>query len=268
MQLFTFLSLVGGALAAASTTVTFRLPATHQLPNPFGLPPSTHATLTAAGLRLSAPLTTSNTFVFHNVSTGSYLVDIHCPTHAFPPLRLDVSPSSTSGTSSGTPTEGLKVQAWETYRGNDWDNKGEVLPVLEGGVIEVTKVLGQKNYFSERSTFSVFSILKNPMILLGLVSMAIFLGMPYLVNNMDPEMRAEWEERQKSNPMNSLMGGGASGQPGAANPMANFDMAAFLAGSSSKKDNNGNGNGDSRPEDNGGNGGNGGKGGKESRKKR
>lgn len=100
---------------------------------------------------------------------------------------------------------------------------------------------------------NVLSILKNPMILLGLVSMGIFFGMPYLVDNsrffrriflfaaltqqptVDPEMKKEWEESQKSNPMNSLMGG----QQGTQNPMGNFDMAAFLAGSS--KDNNGNG---------------------------
>lgn len=45
-------------------------------------------------------------------------------------------------------------------------------------------------------------------------------------------MKKEWEESQKSNPMNSLMGGGQSG-PG------NFDMAAFLAGSSQKENRNG-----------------------------
>jgi O-acetylhomoserine/O-acetylserine sulfhydrylase len=62
-------------------------------------------------------------------------------------------------------------------------------------------------------------------------------------------MRAEWEERQKENPMNSLMGA-ASGQ--SANPMGSFDMAAFLAGSgSNNKDNkaeegNGKGKGESR----------------------
>lgn len=33
------------------------------------------------------------------------------------------------------------------------------------------------------STVSVFSILKSPMILLALVSMGIFLGMPYLIEN-------------------------------------------------------------------------------------
>jgi ER membrane protein complex subunit 7 len=46
-------------------------------------------------------------------------------------------------------------------------------------------------------------------------------------------MKAEWEERQKSNPMNSFLGGGA--QPGP-NPMGNFDMAAYLAGSNKKED--------------------------------
>lgn len=61
---------------------------------------------------------------------------------------------------------------------------------------------------------------------------------------MDPEMRAEWEEQQKNNPMSSIMGGG---QPGA-NPMGNFDMAAFLAGSDSNKNGEGNaGNGGKRP---------------------
>lgn len=32
-------------------------------------------------------------------------------------------------------------------------------------------------------TVNVLNILKNPMILLGLVSMGIFIGMPYLVDN-------------------------------------------------------------------------------------
>ena len=40
------------------------------------------------------------------------------------------------------------VQAWETYRGNEWDNKGEVR-VGEGGRVEV-RVLGGKQYFVER----------------------------------------------------------------------------------------------------------------------
>lgn len=44
-------------------------------------------------------------------------------------------------------------------------------------------------------------------------------------------MRAEFEERQKSNPMNSILGGGGSGSGRPAAPGSNFDMAAYLAGS-------------------------------------
>ena len=39
------------------------------------------------------------------------------------------------------------------------------------------------NPFIANDVVSVFTIMKNPMILLGLVSMAIFIGMPYLVDN-------------------------------------------------------------------------------------
>ena len=46
-------------------------------------------------------------------------------------------------------------------------------------------------------------------------------------------MRAEFEERQRSNPVNSLLGGGA--QPGP-NPLGNFDMAGFLDGSGKKEE--------------------------------
>jgi hypothetical protein len=42
-------------------------------------------------------------------------------------------------------------------------------------------------------------------------------------------MRAEFEERQKTSPL-------SGGQAGAANQLQNFDAAAWLAGSGTKKD--------------------------------
>lgn len=44
---------------------------------------------------------------------------------------------------------------------------------------------------------------------------------------VDPELKAEFEQRQKDGPF----GGGKKAE----NPLQNFDMAAYLAGSSSKK---------------------------------
>ncbi|KAK1827562.1 ER membrane protein complex subunit 7 [Podospora conica] len=218
--------LAGTSLASPSASLTLTIPPSPHLPNPAVLPPSTRASLASLGAHLVAPLSTSNTFVFRNVTPGSYLVDVACATHAFAPLRVDVfSPSSSD--------DELAVLAWETFRGNEWGNKGEAVVPSTGGGLEV-RVLGGKGYFSERSKFNAFAILKSPMILLGLVSLAIMFGMPYLVDNMDPEMRAEWEERQKTNPINNIMGA-AQGQ-GTSGVAGSFDMAAYLAGSGGKKE--------------------------------
>jgi len=54
--------------------------------------------------------------------------------------------------------------------------------------------------------------------------------MPYLMDNMDPEMRAEFEEAQKSSPMAGLLGGGGGGKGGAGGAAQNFDAAGWLAG--------------------------------------
>lgn len=141
---------VAVAAAAASTTVTLYIPPTQALPNPGTLPPSTHATLTSFHADAKAYLTPLNTLVFHNVTEGNYLLDVHCLTHAFAPLRVDVVPVQ-SGSGEEAPKEGaLKVSAWETYRGNDWNNKGEAVGTT-GGSLEV-RVFGGKQFYMERSS--------------------------------------------------------------------------------------------------------------------
>ncbi|KAI9901642.1 hypothetical protein N3K66_003459 [Trichothecium roseum] len=228
MRLPNAAALLGLLPLALAADLTIYLSASN--PNPFTLPASTHATLTTARFRLAAPLSAVNTFVFHNVTPGSYLADVHCPTDGFAPLRIDVK--------GGSDSDSGIAEAWETYRGNEWDNKGERLEVKEGSAglgVEI-KASGRKNYYSERAKFSVFTILKNPMILMGGVSMLLFIGMPKILENMDPEIKAEFEARQKEGPMSSLMGGGGggSGAGGQQNPIGDFDMAAYLAGSNKK----------------------------------
>lgn len=51
---------------------------------------------------------------------------------------------------------------------------------------------------------------------------------------MDPETRAEFEASQKNSPMNAFLTGNA-GESGKKNPLNNFDMAAYLAGSNKKE---------------------------------
>jgi O-acetylhomoserine/O-acetylserine sulfhydrylase len=155
--------------SSSSTTVTLRIPPSHLLPNPHTLPASTRATFTTLGKALAAPLSVANTFVFRNVTPGSYLVDVHCATHAFVPLRVDVLRAVDTGDVDaaadvdGNSRGGLRVAAWETYRGNDWGNKGEVIPVTaaagpgEEGVVLDARAAGEKGYFMERSQCAFLS---------------------------------------------------------------------------------------------------------------
>lgn len=129
-------ALLGFLPLALALDLTIYLPAK---PNPFTLPPTTHATLNSQGQHYSAPLSAVNTFVFRNITPDSYLADVHCATNAYHPLRIDVG-------------AGGEVAAWDTFRGNDWGNKGEAIAVKEGSVgrgVEV-RALGPKNYFVER----------------------------------------------------------------------------------------------------------------------
>ncbi|KAI9052745.1 hypothetical protein LZ554_003018 [Drepanopeziza brunnea f. sp. 'monogermtubi'] len=222
----TSLPLLSGLLALPLTLCThlrLTIPSSPALQHPSTLPPSTHATLTTLSRSYSAPLTTYNGFDFRNVSSGSYLLDVHCHTHAFAPLRVDVSDPGAVGEVKD------EVQVWGTFRGNEWNNKGEKVEVK--GVEDrvgvwgfEAKVLGRKEYLVERVGFSPMSILKNPMILIAGVSMLLVFGMPYLMDNMDDEMKAELEARQKG-----------PAAPAAPNPLQNFDAAAWLAGSSTPK---------------------------------
>jgi ER membrane protein complex subunit 7 len=136
MDLRIFLTLALTAVGAAQLTITVGLP---PKPNPFLLPSSTHATLSSLHRRLAAPLTTVNTFNFHNVTADSYLLDVHCATENFGPLRVDVG-------------EDGDVRAWETYRGNEWANKGEEVQVKSEGETRgiAVKGAGSKIFFVER----------------------------------------------------------------------------------------------------------------------
>jgi len=212
--------------AALSSHLQILVPASNHIPNPSTLPPTTTASLTTLSASYVAPLSAFNIFDFRNISAGSYLLDVHCPTHIFSGMRVDVHAAG--------PDASEKVEAWGTFRGHDWSNKGEIMEVRttdKGAKMFEARALMPKNYYTERVGFSPLSLLKNPMILIAGVSMVLVFGMPYLMDSMDPEVRAEFEERQKSSPVQGLLAGQ---QPGA-NPLQNFDPAAWLAGSQTKK---------------------------------
>lgn len=148
-------------LPALSTAakLTVAIPPSAVLPNPGALPPSTHATLSSRGL-LSAPLTRANEFVFADLAPGSYLLTVHCRDYAFEPMRVDVSVAE-EGMAAGGRAVVERARAWQTFRGNEWDNLGEVRgewrsgKAVPGGEDEglrvEAKALWKKEYYQERA---------------------------------------------------------------------------------------------------------------------
>ncbi|KAJ5603535.1 hypothetical protein N7537_006491 [Penicillium hordei] len=223
------LLLLGISSLASASSLTITIPVSSSLPNPHVLPATSHATLTTlpSGGKdhvFSASLTRSATFVFHDLQFSgsdaqpeSYLLDIRSAgDYVFAPYRVDVA------------ADGSILGIWETFRGNPWDNRGaekyivNVTGKKEVDVVVEAKLLGRKVFYEQRAQFSPLSLVKNPMVLLAVVALGLMFVMPKLMDNMDPEMRAEFEQHSRSSPItgataNAMTGGG-------------FDLASWMAG--------------------------------------
>ncbi|KAK7512578.1 uncharacterized protein IWZ02DRAFT_384875 [Phyllosticta citriasiana] len=210
-------ALLSSSALVSAANITLSIGTAHSaVPSLLGA--STHATLHSAGPAMSAPLRRDNSFAFADVAPGSYLLSVHSRDYAFENLRVDVGVEKKA--ESG---QEEVVRAWQTFRGNEWDNRGEKRGEGRGGRANLeVRVMGGKEYYIQRGGFSPLSFLKNPMILMGLFSLGLIVGMPYLMDNMDEETRAEFEEMQKKSPLAS------AGNPAA--QLQNFDLASFLAG--------------------------------------
>jgi non-ribosomal peptide synthetase component F len=134
------------ATTATAARFTLHIPTT-PLVNPSTLPPTTHATLQSSGEPQDARLTRSNSFNFHNVSAGSYLATIYSRDHVFEPLRIDVSIEEAV---EGSGEKKEVVRAWQTFVGNEWDNKGEARGEGGNGLVIEARPLAPKFFYQER----------------------------------------------------------------------------------------------------------------------
>lgn len=148
-----------------------------QLPNPATLPPSTHAVLLGPpGTRYDVPIRRDNSFVFPDIAEASYLLTIHSRDHHFPPLRLDVAKAE-DDISQDTLT------AWQTFRGNEWSNKGPTYGTGRGGLEVQIRSGAQKDFYQARDGFSLIAFVKSPMILMALFSVVMIFFLPKMLEN-------------------------------------------------------------------------------------
>ncbi|KAF1353578.1 hypothetical protein BDV97DRAFT_291335 [Delphinella strobiligena] len=220
-------ALQAAALCLASLTeaakLTVSIPSSPPLlPNPATLPASTHATLLgASGQHYDARLSRSNTLVFKDLGPGSYLLNIHSRDYFFAPFRVDVSLTE-AGADESEAQELIQVS--QSFMGNEWSNLGPSHGKQKGELVVTLAPNGKKNYYQQREGFNILSFFKSPMILMGLFSVVMIFGMPYLMDNMDEETKAEFQEMQTKSPL--------TGSHGAAAQIQNFDLASWMAGKS------------------------------------
>jgi hypothetical protein len=141
-----FTTLSSFATLTSAARLLLQIPNT-VLVNPSTLPSTTHATLQSSGPPLDAYLTRSNTFNFNNVSAGSYLATVHCRDYAFEPLRIDVTREEAV---EGSGEKKEMIRAWQTFLGNEWDNKGESRGEGGNGLVVEARPVGTKYFYQER----------------------------------------------------------------------------------------------------------------------
>lgn len=235
------ITLLNSLVSAASLRLQFQ--SSTILANVNSLPPTTHATITAPdGTILRSQLRQDNSIIFPEISTlGSHLLSVYSRDYTFASYRIDTTPHLPASVDSTN-----KVQiafAAQLFPGTQWSDTGSnLIPQQpdatsstgmsirpQSSLTLIPRVVAQKQFYEERQGFSPLSLLKNPMIIMAVVALGFTFGMPKLMENMDPEMKAEYEEMQKKGPTAAL-GRAMSGQAPTSGQGSGFDLAGYLAG--------------------------------------
>ncbi|KAK9242653.1 hypothetical protein V1506DRAFT_546845 [Lipomyces tetrasporus] len=167
---------------------------------PLTFSPTTEVVLRSAEAKYKSYIRADGeSFVFLNVTAGSYVLSVNSIEHAFPTLRVDVAEN--------------EVEVFLAHRGNEWGFKGARQPYP----IEL-KPFAPAVYYQYREGFNVLKLFKNPMLLIGLLTLIMVFVLPKMMDSLDPEQLKEIQQQQAKSVPSAI-----------ANPM-NFDVASYLAG--------------------------------------
>ncbi|XP_034625097.1 ER membrane protein complex subunit 7 isoform X2 [Trachemys scripta elegans] len=126
-------------------------------------------------------VTTDGSFVVHDIPSGSYVVEVISPAYRFEPVRVDI-------TSKG------KMRA-------RYVNYIKTSEVVRLPYPLQMKSSGPPSYFIKRESWGWTDFLMNPMVMMMVLPLLIFVLLPKVVNTSDPDMRREME--QSMNMLNS-----------------------------------------------------------------
>jgi len=135
-------------------------------------------------------------FVFTYVQPGSYIVEVTSPNYFYEPIRVEI-------TAKG------KIRARKV-------NYIQASQVFQVPYPLKLRPLGQTRYFQIREQWRITDLLLNPMVLMTVLPLVVFMLLPKMMN--DPEARKEMEQLsnftkydfpEMSEVMTSIFGSGA-----------------------------------------------------------
>jgi hypothetical protein len=145
---------------------------------------------------------TDGNFTFHHVKPGVHIIDVHSPTHHFSQVKCRFKPDA--------------IDDEPIFSCLEYPYPGATkIPVKKHLVLTA---LATYEYFEMKKGFSVFGILKNPMLLMMLFSVGLMYFMPKMMEGLEPEERERVRKQMQmqQNPtqmLSELFSGGTSIEP-------------------------------------------------------
>ena len=122
---------------------------------------------------------TDGSFVIHGVGPGIHKLDIDSKNYHFPHIKIQLLEGS-----------------MDSPNCLEYDHPGASKRALNYPLVINPK--GTYQYFEAKKGFSLFALLRNPMVLMMLFSVGIMVAMPYMMDGLDPEEKARMREQMKN----------------------------------------------------------------------
>ena len=187
---------MSGVIYSSANGVTTTLEGRLQFPDKSPFNVTTRITLNNA--EYTTYSRSDGSFVIYHVPPGIHQLDIHSITYHFGQVKVQVLEES-----------------MDTPKCLEYVYPGAAKTAIKYPL--VLTAYATYEYFEPQRGFSVFSLLKNPMVLMMIVSAGLMYGMPKMMEGLDPEEKEQMRKQMQaqSNPTEMLsqmfnMGGESS----------------------------------------------------------
>eukprot|EP00535_Pseudo-nitzschia_heimii_P010526 CAMPEP_0197173098 /NCGR_PEP_ID=MMETSP1423-20130617/151_1 /TAXON_ID=476441 /ORGANISM="Pseudo-nitzschia heimii, Strain UNC1101" /LENGTH=197 /DNA_ID=CAMNT_0042621857 /DNA_START=123 /DNA_END=716 /DNA_ORIENTATION=+ len=122
---------------------------------------------------------TDGSFVVYDVGPGIHQIDIDSKTYHYPQIKVQ-----------------LLEDSMDAPNCLEYAHPGAPKRIVNYPLVISPK--GSYQYFEAKRGFSLFSLLRNPMVLMMLFSVGLMVAMPYMMEGLDPEEKARMKEQMKN----------------------------------------------------------------------